>query len=84
MGQVIIRGILALFLIGFLVLAFAPSIDSLASNETLWGEVGDSRALALRDNAVTLFYVAGLISFVMIIVWMWNAAQSRGAVGVSG
>ena len=84
MGQVILRGIAAMFLVGFIILAFAPMIDSLVSDKQLWGEVGDPRAIALRDNAVTLFYVAGLIAFVMIISWMWNASQSRGAIGVSG
>ena len=84
MGQVILRGMVALFLVGFIILAFAPTIDSLVSDQNLWGEVGDPRAILLRDNAVTLFYVAGLIAFVVIIVWMWNASQSRGAIGVSG
>ena len=84
MGQVVIRGVLAMLLIGVMILAFAPTIDSLASDPNLWGTVGDSRSLLLRDNAVTLFYVAGLIAYVVIIVWMWNAAQSRGAIGVSG
>ena len=69
---------------GFIILAFAPAIDSLVSDKQLWGEVGDPRAIILRDNAVTLFYVSGLIAFVVILSWMWNASQSRGAIGATG
>ena len=81
MSQTILKGIIALFLIAFVILAFSPVIDNLANNPAMWGGVGDSRALFLRDNAVTLFYAAGLMAFIMIIVWMWTAAQSKGAVG---
>ena len=84
MGQVVIRGMVAMFLVGFIILAFAPAIDSLVSDKQLWGEVGDPRAIILRDNAVTLFYVSGLIAFVVILSWMWNASQSRGAIGATG
>jgi len=84
MSQVIIKGIVTLFLIGFIVLGFAPTISQLSEDEGMWGTVTDSRAIFLKDNAVTLFYVAGLIGFITVVVWMWNGSQTKGAVTAYG
>lgn len=84
MSQVILKGIIALFLIGFLVLSFSPIISQLAEDEGMWGGVTDSRAVFLRDNAVTLFYVAGMIGFITTVMWMFNASQSKGASSIYG
>ena len=81
MSQVIVKGVIALFIVGIIVVSFSPVIDNLANDSGLWGNVTDGRALFIRDNTVTIFYVISFITFIMIIIWMWNAAQAKGAIG---
>ena len=77
--NVIGRGLVVMFLVGIVYLAFMPHIAELTTNEALWVEVADSRAIALRDNALLLYYVAGILAFVVVVVWMFNASSSKGA-----
>lgn len=77
--NVILRGMIAIFAIGIVFLSLTPYIDDLATNSSLWGDVIDERAIFLRDNALTLFYVIGLIAFFTVIIWMFNASSRKGA-----
>ena len=77
--NVIGRGLVVMFLVGIVYLAFMPHIATLTTDESLWADVADSRAIALRDNALLLYYIAGILSFVVIVVWMFNASSSKGA-----
>ena len=77
--NVIGKGIITLFLIGIIYLAFMPHVVELTQDESLWADVSDSRALALRDNALLLYYVAGLLAFVTLVIWMFNASSSKGS-----
>ena len=78
------RGMVTIFLIAIIYLGFTPTVHNLAVDEHLWGNVTDSRSLFLRDNAVLIFQVSGVLSFFMTIVWMLNAATSKGAVSQFG
>lgn len=80
----ITKGIIALFLIGVIYLGIMPTMSNLAEDPNLWVGVVDSRALFLKDNAMLIFYVSGFISFFSVIIWMFNASSSRGAVSQFG
>lgn len=56
-----------------------PTVSNLAENEELWYGVTDSRALFLRDNAMLIFYVSGIIGLFTAIIWMFNASSAKGA-----
>lgn len=75
----ILRGIITIFLIGVIFLGIMPTVYNLSVDEGMWGTVQDSRALFLRDNAMLIFYVSGLIGFFATLVWMFSASSSRGA-----
>ena len=77
----ITRGIVTLFLIGLIFLALMPYVYNLSVDEGLWGNVTDSRALFLRDNAMLIFYVSGLLGFITTIIWMFNASSNKGGIG---
>lgn len=79
-----LRGVIALFLIGFVWLGFMPTMNNLVSDDSIWGDVIDSKALFIRDNAMTLYYVAGIIALFATIIWMLNSAQSKGAASIYG
>ena len=78
------KGIIVLFLIGIVYLGIMPTISNLAEDPSLWSGVTDSRALFLRDNALLIFYISGFLSFVITIIWMFNASSSKGAVAQFG
>lgn len=82
--NVIGKGIITLFLIGIVYLGMMPTVSTLAEDENLWYGVTDSRALFLRDNAMLIFYVSGVIAFFTTIIWMFNASTSKGAVSQFG
>ena len=75
----ITKGVIALFLIGIIYLGIMPTVSNLAEDPTLWVGVVDSRALFLKDNAMLIFYVSGLLAFFSIIIWIFNASSARGA-----
>ena len=75
---------MALFLIGFIFLGMMPTVFNLATDEGIWDEVQDSRAIFLRDNALNIFYISGIMSMFATIIWMFNASQSKGASTVYG
>lgn len=79
-----LRGIIALFLIGFVWLGLMPTMDGLAKDPNMWGDVTDSRAIFLRDNSVNLYYIGGLIALFATIVWMWNSASAKGGASIYG
>lgn len=74
------KGIITLFLIGIVYLGMMPTVSNLAEDDQLWGNVTDSRALFVRDNAMIIYYVSGLIGFFTTIIWMFNASTAKGAV----
>ena len=78
------KGLITIFLIGIVYLGIMPTVSNLAEDESLWTGVTDSRALFLRDNAMLIFYVSGLIAFFATIIWMFNASTSKGAVSQFG
>lgn len=78
------KGLITLFLIGIIYLGIMPTVSNLAEDPSLWTGVTDSRALFLRDNAMTIFYVSGFIAFISTIIWMFNASSSKGAVSQFG
>ena len=80
----IARGIITIFMIGIIFLGIMPTVYNLSVDDGMWGDVQDSRALFLRDNAMLIFYVSGLLGFFATIVWMFNASSSRGAVSQFG
>ena len=82
--NIITRGIVTLFLIGVIFLGLMPTVHDLSTNDELWEEVTDSRAVFLRDNAMTVYYISGIFSLFTTIVWMLNASQSKGASTVYG
>lgn len=82
--NVIMRGIITIFMIGIIFLGLMPTVYNLSVDESMWGDVQDSRALFLRDNAMLIFYISGLIGFFATIAWMFNASSSRGAVSQYG
>ena len=71
-------------LIGIVYLGLMPTISNLAEDPTMWENVTDSRALLLRDNALLIFYVSGLIAFISTIIWILNASSAKGAVSQFG
>ena len=78
------KGIITIFLIGIVYLGIMPTISNLAEDPSLWSGVTDSKALFLRDNALLIFYVSGFIAFLSVIIWMFNASSSKGAVSQFG
>jgi len=80
----ITKGIIALFLIGIIYLGIMPTVSNLADDPSLWIGVVDSRALFLKDNAMLIFYVSGLLAFFSIIIWMFNASSAKGATSQFG
>ena len=78
------KGIITIMLIGVVYLGMMPTMSNLAEDENLWTGVIDSRALFLKDNAMLIFYVSGLIAFFATIIWMFNASSSKGAVSQFG
>ncbi|MFB5597697.1 MAG: hypothetical protein ACE5RJ_01595 [Nitrosopumilaceae archaeon] len=80
----ITRGMITIFLIGIVYLAMMPTVSNLAEDPVLWEDVTDSRALFLRDNAMLLFYIGGVMGLVFAIVWMLQASSSKGAVSQFG
>lgn len=78
------KGLITLFLIGIVYLGLMPTVSNLAEDPSLWTGVTDSRALFLRDNAMLIFYVSGLIAFFATIIWMFQASASKGAVSQFG
>ena len=82
--NIITRGIVTLFLFGVIFLGLMPKVHDLATNDQLWDGVTDSRAVFLRDDAMTVFYISGIFSMFTTIVWMLNASQSKGASTVYG
>lgn len=79
-----LRGIIALFLIGFVWIGFMPQMNNLVNDDNIWGDVVDSRALFIKDNAMNLYYIGGIIALFATIIWMFNSAQSRGAASIYG
>lgn len=80
----ITKGIIALFLIGIIYLGVMPTVSNLAEDPNLWVGVVDSRALFLKDNAMIIFYISGLLAFFSIILWIFNASSSKGSVAQFG
>jgi len=75
----IVKGVIALFLIGIIYMGVMPTVTNLADDPSLFGDDVSSNTLFLKDNALTIFYVSGLLAFLSIIVWMFNASSSSGA-----
>lgn len=73
-----LRGIITVFLIGFVWLGMMPTMNSLVTDDGMWGDVTDSRAIFLKENSMNLYYIGGLIALFSTIVWMLNSASSKG------
>ena len=82
--NVTLRGMIAIFLIGFVWLGLMPTMNQLVTDPNLWGDVTDSRAIFLKDNAVNLYYIGGLIALFASIVWMLNSASAKGSASIYG
>lgn len=82
--NVTLRGMIAIFMIGFVWLGLMPTIDQLVKDPNLWGDVVDSRMIFLKENAVNLYLIAGLIALFASIVWMLNSASAKGAASIYG
>lgn len=78
--NVILRGMIAIFSIGFIFMALMPYIYALATDNNLWSEVLDPRAIWLRDNALNIFYITGIVGIFSTIVWIFNASDRKGAI----
>lgn len=77
--NVVLRGIITLFLIGIVFLGLMPTVNELATDPDRWGETTDSRAVFLRDNAMNIYYISGIIGMFATVVWTMNAAASKGS-----
>jgi hypothetical protein len=77
--NVIVRGMTSLFLNGVIFFALMPTIYKLNVDPQLWDGVTDSRAIFLKDNALNIFYISGLIFMFGIIIWMFNGASNKGS-----
>lgn len=75
----IVKGIIALFLIGIIYLSITPTIVDLANDPTMFSGEMDPNTLFLKDNALLIFYTSGILSFFVIIIWMFNASSASGA-----
>lgn len=75
----IVKGIIALFLIGIIFLSVTPFIINLADDPTLFSGEINEQTLFLKNNVLIIWYVAGIFSFFTIILWMFNASSSSGA-----
>ena len=75
----IIRGVLALFFIGLIWLSMMPEMYKITHNETMWGDVTDTRALGVRDMSWNMYLGAGVIGMFSIFVWMLNASTRKTA-----
>lgn len=80
----VLRGIITIFLIGFVWLGMMPTMNGLATDDGMWGDVTDSRSIFLKDNALNLYYIAGLIALFSTVVWMLNASSSKGGATIYG
>lgn len=76
----IVKGIIALFLIGIIYLSITPLVVDLANDPMLFSGEISPETLFLKDNALLIFYTSGLLTFFVIIVWMFTASSSSGAI----
>lgn len=79
-SSIIGKGLIALFIIGIIYLSLTPVVSNLAEDESLWSNATDPASLFLRDNTLMVFYFSGVAVFFIIIIWMFSAVTSRGAV----
>jgi hypothetical protein len=77
--NVIVRGMTSLFLIGIIFFGLMPTIYKLNVDPNLWDGITDSRAIFLKDNALNIFYISGLVFMFGIIIWMFNGASAKGS-----
>lgn len=75
----IVKGIIALFLIGIIYLSITPLVVDLANDPVLFSDEMDPNTLLLKENALLIFYTSGLLTFFVIIIWMFNASSASGA-----
>ncbi len=78
--NVIVRGMTALFVVGIIFFGLMPTIYKLTVDPQLWDGISDSRAIFLKDNALNIFYISGVIFMFGIIVWMFNGASNVGSI----
>ncbi len=76
--NVIVKGLIAMFLIGLIYLSLTSTIVNLANDPTLFGGELNDGTMFLKDNVLLIYYTAGLISFFSIIIWMFNASSASG------
>ncbi|MBL7014798.1 MAG: hypothetical protein ISR79_00360 [Nitrosopumilus sp.] len=75
----ITKGIIALFIIGIIYLSMTSTIVNLADDPTLFGGEMNEGTLFLRDNVLMIYYMSGIFTFFVIIVWMFSASSASGA-----
>ena len=75
----ITKGIIALFIIGIIYLSMTSTIVNLADDPTLFGGEMNEGTLFLRENVLMIYYMSGIFTFFVIIVWMFNASSASGA-----
>lgn len=74
------KGLITLFLIGIIYLSLTPMISNLAQDEILFGGEIDPGTAFLKNNVMLIYYASGLIAFLVVIIWMFNASSASGAV----
>lgn len=83
-SNTIAKGLIALFLIGIIYLALTPTVSNIAEDPSMWDGVTDTDSLSLRNNTMTIYYFSGVLFLVVVIIWMFSASTSKGAVSTYG
>ncbi len=77
--NVIVKGIISLFIIGIIYLSMTSTVENLANDPSLFdGEISPA-TMFLRDNVMMIYYMSGIFTFFVIIVWIFNASSGSGA-----
>jgi len=77
--NVIVKGIIALFLISIIYLSMTSTVENLANDPSLFDGEVSSATMFLRDNVMMIYYMSGVFTFFVIIVWMFSASSASGA-----
>ncbi len=75
----IVKGVIALFIIGIIYLSMTSTIVNLSEDPTLFGDEVNANTMFLRENVMMIYYMSGVFTFFVIIVWMFSASSSSGA-----
>jgi len=72
----VLRGLISLFAIAVVSVAFMPAVWDLYYRDELWENV-PNQGLAIRDNIYTIFQVLPLFMSGAVLLWMYLNASKK-------